>query len=80
MPAPAITTSIPSCSAVARNFVSRAGVRWAEITRASLAMPSSSSIFSAAFMISQSLWLPMMIATRARGFAIAFPPESSAAV
>ena len=41
----------------------RSGVRCAEMIFASWPMPSSSSVLAACFMVCQSDWLPMMIAT-----------------
>src|SRR5690348_9549513 len=62
-PAPAMITSIPRFSAPAAYSNSKSGVRCAETTRISCGTPSSSSVFAACSIVSQSDDEPMMIPT-----------------
>src|SRR5205085_10021640 len=64
-PAPAMMTLKPAALAPLAKAYSRSGVRWAETIRLSLATPSASSVSAAKRMVSQSDWLPMMMATGA---------------
>src|SRR3954451_1086201 len=62
-PAPAITILKPAAFAALAKANSRSGVRWAETICFSLATPSVFSVSAACRMVSQSDWLPMIIAT-----------------
>src|SRR5258706_9055238 len=64
-PAPAMMAFRPRSRAVAAYSNSRSGVRWADTTRTSCAMPRESSTPAAACIVSQSDDDPMMIPTRA---------------
>ena len=68
-PAPAIMTSSPRPSASRPYSKSRSGVRWAETTRASWGMPSSSRTSTACRSVSQSDRLPITTPTRGDGSA-----------
>src|SRR6185312_1309628 len=65
-PAPAMMTLTPALRAPWANSNSRAGVRCAETISASWPILSALSVSAACFIVAQSDWLPMMIAT---GFA-----------
>jgi hypothetical protein len=62
-PAPAMMIWNPSALAPLANAYNRSGVRCAETMRASLAMSSAVRVAAAWRMVSQSDWLPMMMAT-----------------
>src|SRR5690606_38330282 len=55
----------PSPAAPLAKLASRSGVRWAETIRASYATSSLSSASAAHFIVGQSDWLPMTMATGA---------------
>jgi len=61
-PAPAMITLKPAALAPLAKANSRSGVRWAETMRFSDATPSAASVSAAWRMVSQSDWLPMMMA------------------
>ena len=67
-PAPAISTSIPRCSAVCDHSSTASGVRCAESTRTSCSTPKSRRMSTAPCSVSRSVLLPMMMPTS--GFAI----------
>src|SRR6266446_1822881 len=69
-PAPAIMILNPCALADLVKAWCRSGVRCAEMIFASYPMPSASSVSAACFMVGQSDWLPMMIAT---GFPAIYP-------
>src|ERR1700761_1079627 len=60
-----MTTLKPAAFAPLANAYNRSGVRWAETMRFSQATPSAPSVSAAWRMVSQSDWLPMMMATGA---------------
>src|SRR4051794_27982565 len=62
-PAPAMMTLKPAALAPLAKANSRSGVRWAETMRFSQSIPSTASVSAAWRMVSQSDWLPMMMAT-----------------
>ena len=61
-PAPAMMTLKPAALAPLAKANSRSGVRWAETMRFSQSIPSAVSVSAAWRMVSQSDWLPMMMA------------------
>src|SRR5205807_5622815 len=61
--APAMMILKPCALAALVKAWCRSGVRWAEMIFASYPMPSASRVSAACFMVGQSDWLPMMIAT-----------------
>src|SRR5882762_1949918 len=63
-PAPAIITSMPRFSAEEAYSNKRSGVRCADTTRISCGTPSSSSVFAACSIVSQSEDEPMMMPTK----------------
>src|ERR1700680_2111223 len=62
-PAPAMITLMPAALAPLAKEKSRSGVRCAETIRVSYGTPKASSVSAACFMVCQSDWLPMIIAT-----------------
>src|SRR3982074_129437 len=64
-PAPAMMTLKPAALAPLAKATSRSGVRCADTIRFSLLTPSAASVSAAWRMVSQSDWLPMMMATAA---------------
>src|SRR4051794_39330758 len=64
-PAPAMMTLKPAALAPFAKATIRSGVRCAETIRCSLLTPSAVSVSAANRMVSQSDWLPMMMATAA---------------
>src|SRR5450631_289188 len=64
-PAPAIRILKPAALAPLAKANSRSGVRWAEMMCFSLAIPRVFKVSAACRMVSQSDWLPMMMATGA---------------
>src|SRR5262249_35225292 len=65
-PAPAMSTSIPRASAPETYSSTRAGVRWADMTRTSWGMASASSAREAWLIVSQPDFEPVMMATSGR--------------
>src|SRR3954469_13273885 len=61
-PAPAMMILKPAALAPLANANSRSGVRWAETMRFSQSMASAASVSAAWRMVSQSDWLPIMMA------------------
>src|ERR1700761_4285734 len=70
-----MTTLKPAAFAPLANAYNRSGVRWAETMRFSQATPSAASVSAAWRMVSQSDWLPMMMAIGA-GISLIFPAEN----